>query len=112
MANDIRIEGSPMAQGAAKPATTADLVKDAAGITYPNLHRRIDTDLARLREPFVLTTPDGVILTDGYGQALTASAEYGPGGMADISLSVQGVNSFRTVSPKVHEENSTTSEVP
>ena len=34
------------AQGPAKLATEEDLVKDAIGITDPNLHRRIDNEMS------------------------------------------------------------------
>lgn len=112
MPEDIRIEDIPLAQGPAKPATAEDLVRDAVGITYPNLHRRIDTDLSATISEFYLTTEDGYRLTteDGF-QLLGTSYEPAPGSESYI-LSVAGVSSFRTTERKIHDEDSTTSEIP
>ena len=112
MPDDARIENIPIAQGYAKPATLEDIAKDEAGLTYPNLHRRINTDLARLKTDYTLTTPDGVILTTPGREVLTVSAEYGPGGAQKFALQVKGVNSYRTTTPIVHHEDSEDSEVP
>ena len=75
-----------LAQGAAKPATTGDLVRDASGITYPNLHRRIDNENTPLAK--------GEVAPDEY------------------LLAVGGVDSFRNTKHIVHDEDSTTSEIP
>ena len=74
------------AQGEAKLATQADIAHDEAGITYPNLHRRIDNE----------DTPKkpGELKPDTY------------------TLSVSGLNSYRTTKHTIHEEGSTTSETP
>ena len=86
MPDDIRMENIPLAQGPAKPATADDLVKDAEGVTYPNLHRRIDNESTPLEE--------GEVSPDTY------------------SLVVQAVNSYRNTKHTVHDEESTTSEIP
>lgn len=115
MANEIdvhEIDGIPIAQGYAKPATAEDLVKDAAGVTFPDLHRRINTDLAKLTGEYALTTPNGEVLTTPNGEILTALAEYGSGGAQTFDLLVQGVNSFRTTTSLVYDEDSEDSEVP
>ena len=112
MPDDVRIDNIPLAQGYAKPATDEDLVKDAAGVTYPNLHRRINTDLARLREEYSLTTPTGVELTNESGATLTVSAEHGPGNAQRFAILVQGANSYRTTTPLIHKEDSEDSEIP
>ena len=112
MPDDTRIEDIPLAQGYAKPATAEDLEKDEAGLTYPNLHRRINTDLARLKTDYSLTTPEGADLTTPGGEVLTVSAEYGPGGAQKFALQVKCVNSYRTTTPIVHHEDSEDSEVP
>lgn len=113
MVDDIHeLDGTPLAQGYAKPATAEDLIKDAAGVTYPNIHRRINTDLARLTGEYDLTTPDGELLTTPNGDILTVTAEYGPGGAQSFALLVQGVDSFRTTTPLVYHEDSDDSEVP
>ena len=106
------IENIPMAQGPAVPASAEDLAHDEAGVTYPNLHRRINTDLARLKTNFNLATPEGENLAAVGGSILTVQAEYGPGGAQTFQLNVQCVNSYRTTTPLVHDEDSTTSEVP
>lgn len=74
------------AQGEAKPATQTDISHDNGGITYPNLHRRIDNE----------NTPkeEGELAPDTY------------------KISVSGVNSYRTTKHTVHDEESTTSEIP
>lgn len=75
-----------MAQGLAEPieAKSEEANKDEIGFTNPNLHRRIETDLEK---------PDGVL-------------------DMEISLRVQGVESYRTTSYTVHDEESTTCEIP
>ena len=73
-----------LAQGPAKLATAEDIEKDQEGYTHPNLHRRIDDSV---QEPGELTP-------------------------REYSLSIGGVNSYRTTSITVHEEGSTTSEIP
>ena len=108
----MSIENIPLAQGYAKIATGEDLDKDAFGLTYPNLHRRINTDFARLKADYSLTTPNGIILTTPGYEALTVSAEYGPGGAQTFALQVKGVNSYRTTTPLIHDETSEDSEVP
>ena len=73
------------AQGQAKLATEADLEKDEIGITDPNLHRRIDDESTPLHP--------GEVVPDSY------------------TLSVGGVNSYRTTDHHVHDESSD-SEIP
>lgn len=75
-----------LAQGPAKPATPADQVHDQGGITYPNLHRRIDDEATPLAE--------GELEPDKY------------------VVGVSCVDSYRTTTHIVHSEDSTTSEVP
>lgn len=75
-----------LAQGAAKPADSIDLQHDATGITYPNLHRRIDNENTPLSGEEV--APDTYLLTVG------------------------GVNSYRTTTHTVYDEDSNDSEVP
>ena len=100
------------AQGQAKLDTAEDIEKDEDGVTKPNLHRRIDTDLTVDTEEFYLTTEDGYRLTteDGF-QLLCTSYEPAPRSESYI-LSVAGVSSFRTTERKIHDEDSTTSEIP
>lgn len=59
-----------LAQGQAKLATEEDLFRDASGITYPNLHRRIDTDLAPKYEWVTLKTAEGDILLTSEGNPI------------------------------------------
>lgn len=75
-----------LAQGQAKPATPVDQVHDQGGITYPNLHRRIDDEATPLAE--------GELEPDKY------------------AVSVSCVDSYRTTKHIVHSEDSTTSEIP
>ena len=75
-----------LAQGQAKPADIEDLKHDKSGITYPNIHRRID-DVATPLDP-------GEVQPDQY------------------TISVSGVNSYRTTKHIVHTEDSTDSDTP
>ena len=86
MPDDIRIEDIPLAQGPAKPATEEDLIRDASGITYPNLHRRIDNECTPVA--------DDELAPDQY------------------SLTVGGISSYRTTAHTIHDEESTTTEIP
>lgn len=76
------------AQGPAKPATAAQIQLDEGlGFTNPNLHRRIKP------------------------QAEATVGEYEYTGRT-YQLMVQGKNSYRTTTMHVHDEESTTSEIP
>lgn len=77
---------SKMAQGPAIPANITDIKHDIGGITYPNLHRRIDNEGTPLVE--------GEVAPDQY------------------EVTVGAVNSFRTTKHTVHDEESTASEIP
>lgn len=74
------------AQGQAVPANNTDIAHDKSGITYPNLHRRIDNENTPLHE--------GEILPDQY------------------VVSVSGVNSYRTTKHTVHSEEDDLNEIP
>ena len=132
------IDNIKLAQGQAKLATEADLQKDAAGITNPNLHRRIDQDLSFVSEDTailingaegdtlvaeddaIILTEDNIELSTESGDALLGTDEDTyvtiptrvPGGKADYTLSVSGLNSFRTTNNIIHDEDSTTEEIP
>ena len=64
-----------LAQGQAKPATEEDLFRDASGITYPNLHRRIDKDLAPRFEYLTLMTAEGDYLLTAEGERILVSVD-------------------------------------
>lgn len=49
----MAIDDLKYAQGPAKIATAEDLAKDQAGITYPNLHRRIDDEIGSNSQIFI-----------------------------------------------------------
>ena len=72
------------AQGQAVPANAEDLEKDATGITNPNLHRRIDNEI----------TPEtsSEVIPDSY------------------SVTVSGVNSYRTIKHTTHTDTPTSGE--
>lgn len=70
-----------LAQGQAVPANHTDKVHDRGGITYPNLHRRIDNDSA-VMEP-------GEVLPD------------------EFAVSVAGVSSYRTTKHISHTDDAT-----
>lgn len=74
------------AQGQAIPANATDISHDRGGITYPNLHRRIDNDITPESE--------GELAPDQY------------------SISVSGVNSYRTTKHTVHSEEDNLNEIP
>ena len=81
------IDEPKLAQGDAKPANNTDLNHDlVSGLTYPNLHRRIDNE-ATPKEPDELV-PD------------------------TYKITVSGVSSYRITKHTVHAEGSTESEIP
>lgn len=63
-----------------------ELTKDTIGFTGPNLHRRIDPQQPPESSPCL--SPNS------------------------YSLGIYGMDSYRTVTEYVHDENSTTSEIP
>lgn len=75
-----------MAQGSAKPANNTDINHDLGGITYPNLHRRIDNENTPLH--------DSEVAPDQY------------------ELTVAGVNSYRTTKHTIHSEEDNPNEIP
>lgn len=86
-----------LAQGQAKLATEEDLLHDASGITYPNLHRRIDPDLALIEVEAILLSAEDQYLVTAEGDAiLTGPASINKPGAENYILSVSGVNSYRT----------------
>lgn len=106
-----------MAQGPAKPATAADIIKDNSGITKPNLHRRIDNDLTVVlsgggAEVCNLVTELGEVIAVDENYVLAVEVSSDMEVPATYALSVGGVNSFRHADYKVHNEDSTTTEVP
>lgn len=74
-----------MAQGPAHIATSDEIALDNHGLTNPNLHRRIDPQQP---EDPVEIKPRSYI------------------------LSVNGYNSYRTTTKYIHDEESTTDEIP
>ena len=131
------IDNVKMAQGQAKLATEEDLQRDAVGITNPNLHRRIDQDLSFTSEDTLiglstgdedLVTEDNIELTTEDNLELTTESEDGVlgtnneeaiilptrivGGKANYTISVSGVNSYRTTNQITHDEDSNTDEIP
>ena len=102
-----------LAQGPARPATASEIAQDEnTGYMYPNLHRRIDTDLTGTAEDCYITTEDGYRLTTEDGYLLLGAYFIPSPGAEDYNLLVGGVNSFRTTGYNTHDEESTTSEVP
>ena len=71
-------------QGPAEIADEESLKKDKRGITHPNLHRRIETDKV-------------------------VGEEVSP---REYKLAIHGVDSYRLTRTFVHDEESTTSELP
>ena len=80
-----------MAQGQAVPANATDRSHDRGGITYPNLHRRIDNEVPLSENP---KERQGRLAPDAY----------------DITVST--VNSYRTKKIITHLEDSEDSEIP
>lgn len=105
-------ENIHLAQGPAKPATMADLIKDAEGKTYPNLHRRINDELDYSYEDCGLLTEDNFILTIPEDDELISSVAIPVEGDAEYTLLVQAVNSYRTTVRTVRDEESDDQEVP
>lgn len=90
----------PLAQGYAKPATQADIDRDELGITYPNLHRRIDPDIdlspiIPSEDVYYLTTTDGNSIVTEDGDRIIVSGVRAHPDKAEYILYVAGVNSFR-----------------
>lgn len=103
-----------LAQGQAKPATEEDLFRDASGITYPNLHRRINLDYAPRYEILNLQTAEGDNLLTAEGDQIQVSVDLSfigpppPGFIPeyDYTLLVQGVNSYRNIHYTNRDEDS------
>ena len=72
------------AQGQAVPADATDIIHDQGGITYPNLHRRIDNEVTPVAE--------GEVKPDSY------------------AITVSGVNSYRTIKHTTHTDTPTSGE--
>lgn len=89
------IDNIKMAQGQAKLATEEDLQRDATGITNPNLHRRIDQDLSFISENVALCTENNEIIGTSADECIVIPSRVA-GGDSDYTLSVSGVNSYRT----------------
>ena len=100
-----------LAQGIATPATTEDLARDAAGITKPNLHRRIDADLSQFIDNVYLATTEGDLLATESNEVLVIPG-FVPDPNATYLLSVNALNSYRTTKRTIHDEESTISEIP
>lgn len=98
------------AQGQAKPATAENIQKDIIGITDPNLHRRIYTESKPVEE--MLSTEDDFVLAIDDDFMLSSIVDEPVETPYTYTLSVQGVNSYRTTQTKVHDESSTESEIP
>lgn len=85
---DIDDKYPKLAQGSAKPANNTDLNHDlVSGLTYPNLHRRIDNEITPPLRP-------GEVGSDNY------------------EVTVSAVNSYRTTKHTTHNEGSTDTEIP
>lgn len=75
-----------VSQGAAKLVSEDDIIRDDAGFTHPNLHRRVDPQIPS-----------------------EDSQEHKP---REYKLGISNVNSYRTTEIHYHDEESTTSEIP
>ena len=73
-------------QGQAVPASATDIAHDKTGITYPNLHRRIDNEDTPIHDEEI--APDQYV------------------------VAVAGVNSYRTTKHTVHSEEDDLNEIP
>lgn len=80
-----------LAQGQAVPANHIDKVHDRGGITYPNLHRRIDNEIPLPEDP---EERQGRLAPDTY------------------DITVAAINSYRTKKITTHLEDSEDSEIP
>ena len=75
------------ARGAMKPCSEEDIQRDQLGFTNPNLHRRVDNEIAPTDPKEVRPRTYEIGVWDG-------------------------VNSYRTEEVYYHDEESTTSEIP
>lgn len=80
------IEFPKVGQGPAKPATPKDIQRDEIGYTNPNLHRRA--------EPEDPPTGDSEVLPREY------------------YFSIHDTDAYQVIKRNVHDEESTTSEIP
>ena len=91
------MEVPKMASGPASPASAEEVVKDEHGYTHPNLHRRVDQDPVipvGSNYPFVHYKEDG-----------TAYPQH-------IDIGVYGLESYRTTTTFIHDEESDEDEIP
>lgn len=89
--SDLDSKYPKLAQGSAVPADAKDIAHDKGGITYPNLHRRVDNEVPLPEDP---KERQGRLAPDAY----------------DITVST--VNSYRTKKIITHLEDSEDSEIP
>lgn len=107
----------PLAQGYAKLANEQERNKDAAGVTFPNLHRRIDPDIhlgpgELVTETYYLTTEDGYRLTTEDGDYITIEGVTVDPDTYEYMILVAGVNSYRHTKREPPEEIVEEDEIP
>ncbi len=106
------------AQGQATPATAEDITRDNAGITNPNLHRRIDNSLGDIPITFsdylIASEDDHILISGDAFEFLTENtdSESTIYPKAEYVISVSGVNSYRITKTNPHNEESEDSEIP
>ena len=98
------------AQGQARPATAADLQKDASGVTNPNLHRRFNVE-SELTDEFIVTEDEFLLEIDD-DFALSSMVDEIVETPYSYMLTVQGVNSYRNTTKELHDEDANDSEIP
>lgn len=85
----------------AQPLTSEDAARDKLGFTNPNLHRRLDNKDHSDSASTMKVTPKS--------QSIPKGAELD---LRNYTLQIHKVNSYRTVEYILHDEDSTTSEIP
>lgn len=111
------IDDYRLAQGPAKLATPEDITRDEAGITKPNLHRRINDDIeavidAGTIDEYNLITQDGRYICTPEGLRLFIHTSTIISAPANYSLTVAGLASYRNTEVILHNEDDDTSEIP
>lgn len=106
-----------LAQGYAKLANEQERNKDAAGVTFPNLHRRIDPDINLTPGElditvYYLTTEDGYRLTTEDGDYLVVEGVTVDPDTSEYMVLVAGVNSYRYTKREPSEEIVEEDEIP
>lgn len=104
-----------LAQGPAVIATPEEVAKETdPGYTRPNLHRRIDNDIGIMpnEDAYFLTSEGYYLTTEDDYCILVSVPESASSYLYHYDITVGGVQSFRTSTTTIHNEDDNPLEIP